>query len=92
MTELLKNIERSMYTFNFNNIVEICFDKVIKFNNSNNGDENKLISVLSKDNLTKLTEREKILLDNCIDKYMLSFNVVKESTISHLDKMFNNKV
>jgi hypothetical protein len=76
-SELLKNVERSMYTFNFNNIVELCFDKVIT-------NESKLKG-------NKLNDKERVAFDNCIDKYMLSFNIVKEEAIEHLEKIFNNK-
>lgn len=75
MSELLKNVERSLYTFNFNNMVEICYDKVIKFDTTKG----------------RLSDTEKIMLDNCIDKYMMSFNIVKDTTLSHLDKLFSNK-
>jgi hypothetical protein len=76
MSELLKNVERTMYTFNFSNIVEICF--------------NKTISVDLNSNTKKLTENEKIKFDNCIDKYMSAFNIVKDSTNTHLEKLFKN--
>lgn len=75
--ELVKNVERSMYTFNLNNIIELCFQKVILQGELKNGN--------------KLNENEKVALDNCIDKYMLSFNIVKEVTTDHLEKIFNNK-
>jgi hypothetical protein len=77
MSELLKNVERTMYTFNFNNIVEICFNKTIVFDVSNNS--------------KKLTENEKILFDNCIDKYMLTFGIVRDTTNTHLDALFNRR-
>jgi hypothetical protein len=76
-SELVKNVERSMYTFNFNNIVEICFDKVIS-------NESKLKG-------NKLNEKERVAFDNCIDKYILSFNIVKEEATEHLDKIFNKR-
>ena len=75
--ELVDNIERSMYTFNLNNIVDLCFQKVIL-------KQEKLSGV-------KLNDTEKVAFDNCIDKYMLSFNLVKEVTSDHLDRIFNNK-
>lgn len=74
MSDLIKNIERTMFTFNFNNIVEICFDKTIKFE----GNTNK-----------KLTTDEKILFDNCIDKYLGSFHIVKDTTMEHIEKLLN---
>lgn len=79
-SDLFKNIERSLYTFNFNNIVDICFDKVISGNSLEN---------INKSN--KLTQDEKILIDNCIDKYMLSFNIVKDTSSQHLENLFNKK-
>jgi len=83
-SELFKNIDRSLYTFNFNNIVELCFDKVVNLNYSNSS--NGRVSTGS-----KLTDNEKALLDNCIDKYMLSFNIVKETSNEHLEKLFEKK-
>jgi hypothetical protein len=76
MSELLKNVERTMYTFNFSNIVELCFNKTIAIDLSNKS--------------RKLSENEKIKFDNCVDKYMSAFNIVKENTNSHLEKLFNN--
>jgi hypothetical protein len=76
MSELLKNVERTMYTFNFNNIVELCFDKAIKVDGSGN---------------KKLSENEKILFDNCIDKYMMAFSVVKDTTNTHLEALFSKR-
>jgi hypothetical protein len=76
MSELLKNIERTMYTFNFSNIVEICFNKTIK---------------LEPGSSKKLTENEKVLFDNCIDKYMLAFGIVRDTTNNHLDALFNRR-
>ncbi len=79
-SELFKNVERSLYTFNFNNIIDICFDKVMKRDESNGIKQNP-----------KLSDDEKILFDNCIDKYMLSFNIVKETSGEHLENLFNTK-
>jgi hypothetical protein len=79
-SDLFKNIERSLYTFNFNNIVDICFDKVISGNSLENINKS-----------SKLTQDEKILIDNCIDKYMLSFNIVKDTSTQHLENLFNKK-
>ena len=79
-SDLFKNIERSLYTFNFNNIVDICFDKVISGNSLENINKS-----------SKLTQDEKILIDNCIDKYMLSFNIVKDTSSQHLENLFNKK-
>jgi hypothetical protein len=81
-SDLLKNIERSLYTFNFNNIVELCFSKIIKYDPKN----------LNKINTMKLSEQEKVLFDNCIDKYMLSFNIVKDQSIEHIDNLINRRV
>lgn len=64
-----------MFTMNFNNIVEICFDKTIMFEKN---DKNK-----------RLTTEEKILFDNCIDKYMSSFHIVKETSLDHIEKLLN---
>ena len=75
MSELLKNVERTMYTFNFTNIVDICFNKAIIIDKQYNN--------------YKLTEDEKIKFDNCIDKYMMTFNIVKDITNNHLDSLFN---
>jgi hypothetical protein len=77
MGELLKNVERSMYVFNLNNIIDICYEKTI--NIVENGS--------SKD---KLSQSEKILVDNCIDKYMQSFGIVKTETLSHISDIFKN--
>jgi hypothetical protein len=79
-SELFKNIERSLYTFNFNNIIDICFDKVMKRDETTSTKRNP-----------KLSDEEKILFDNCIDKYMLSFNIVKETSSEHLENLFNTK-
>lgn len=80
-SELFKNIERSLYTFNFNNLVEICFDKVVSINPQ----QGKIFTS------TKLSEKEQILFDNCIDKYMESFNLVRNTTNQHLENLFNRK-
>lgn len=77
MSDLLKNVERAMYSFNFNNIVEICFDKTINFST----EENKINS--------KLSIEEKVLFDNCIDKYMSAFNIVKDTSLNHIEKLVN---
>jgi hypothetical protein len=77
MSELLKNVERTMYTFNFNNIVELCFNKVVQIDPSNGS--------------KKLTEKEKICFDNCIDKYMLAFGIVKDTTNTHLEGLFSKR-
>ena len=77
MGELLKNVERSMYVFNLNNIIDICYQKTITF------EQNSKLS-------DKLTQEEKILVDNCIDKYMQSFGIVKDETISHVTEIFRN--
>ena len=76
MSDLLKNVERAMYTFNMNNIIEICFEKTIK------KDE-------FKDNF--LSDTEKARIDNCIDKYLLGFNIVKEQTYSHVERYVGGK-
>jgi hypothetical protein len=76
MSELLKNVDRTMYTFNFSNIVELCFNKTIEIDLNNTS--------------RKLTESEKIQFDNCIDKYMSAFNIVKDNTNAHLERLFNN--
>lgn len=76
-SDLFTNLERSLYTFNFNNIVEICYDKVVKLESNNS---------LFKAN--RLTDDEKILFDNCIDKYMQSFKITNETTNQHLEKLF----
>ncbi len=75
MSELLKNVERTMYTFNYSNIVEICFNKT---------------NIEVNSNTRKLTDSEKIKFDNCIDKYMSAFNIVKDNTHTHLERLFNN--
>jgi len=75
MSDLIKNVERAMFTMNFNNIVEICFDKTIMLEGNN---KNK-----------KLTTEEKILFDNCIDKYISSFHIVKETSLDHIEKLLN---
>jgi transcriptional regulator with PAS, ATPase and Fis domain len=80
-SELFKNIERSLYTFNFNNIIDICFDKVMKADDVGRNIKTN----------PKLSDDEKILFDNCIDKYMLSFNIVKETSSEHLENLFNTK-
>lgn len=73
MSDLLKNVDRTMYTFNFSNIVEICFDKTVKLDKDQN---NKRLSV-----------EEKILFDNCIDKYLSSFHIVKDTSLEHIEKL-----
>lgn len=73
MSDLLRNVDRTMYTFNFNNIVEICFDKTVK---------------LEKDKInSRLSMEEKILFDNCIDKYLNSFHIVKDTSLEHIEKL-----
>ena len=79
-SDLFKNVERSLFTFNLNNIIEICYDKAIQV-------EGKQFQK----GQPKLSTNEKVLLDNCIDKYMASFNIVKETTIEHLDNIFNKR-
>ncbi len=79
-SDLFRNVERSLFTFNLNNIIEICYDKVILT-------EGKSFQF----GQAKLTTNEKALLDNCIDKYMSSFNIVKETTLDHLDNLFNKR-
>ena len=74
MSDLIKNVERSMFTFNVGNITEICFEKVIKN--------------INKSYSKKLDDTEKSRLDNCIDKYLLAFNIVKEETNSHIENYF----
>ncbi len=75
MSDLLKNVERTMYTFNFNNIVEICFDKTVKLE-------------VDKSN-RKLSIQEKVLFDNCIDKYLSAFHIVKDTSLDHIEKLVN---
>ena len=58
MGELLKNVERSMYVFNLNNIIDICYEKTINFKDNN-------------DLTNKLSQSEKILVDNS-NPYKLS--------------------
>ncbi len=82
-SELFKNIERSLYTFNFNNMIDLCFDKAIGFDNDSKNSKTTRGS--------KLTVQEKVSFDNCIDKYMLSFNIVKETASEHLENLFNSK-
>ena len=77
MGELFTNVERSMYVFNLNNIIEICYDKTIDFKDK-------------KDLSDKLNQDEKILVDNCIDKYMQSFGIVKNETLTHINEIFKN--
>lgn len=79
-SDLFRNVDRSLFTFNLNNIIEICYDKVIPV-------ESKTFQIGN----AKLSTKEKALLDNCIDKYMSSFNIVKETTIEHLDNLFNKR-
>jgi hypothetical protein len=79
-SDLFKNVDRSLFTFNLNNIIEICYDKVVST-------EGKNFAL----NQSKLSMNEKVLLDNCIDKYMKSFNIVKQTTIEHLDNLFNKR-
>ena len=79
-SDLFKNVDRSLFTFNLNNIIEICYDKVVST-------EGKNFAL----NQSKLSMNEKVLLDNCIDKYMTSFNIVKQTTIEHLDNLFNKR-
>jgi len=75
MSDLIKNVERSMFTFNLSNITEICFEKTFK-------------TIDSKAYSKKLTDNEKAKLDNCIDKYLLAFNIVKEETNNHIESFF----
>jgi hypothetical protein len=79
-SDLFRNLDRSMFTFNSNNIIELCFEKTISVEGKTFERKN-----------AKLSDDEKALLDNCIDKYMLSFNIVKQTTFEHLDKLFNAK-
>jgi hypothetical protein len=77
MSDLINNVERSMFTFNLNNITNICFKKSINFENMKN-------------NNNTLSDEEKARFDNCIDKYLLAFNIVKEETQSHIENFFKN--
>lgn len=77
MSELFKNIERSMFTLNMNNIVEICFDKI---------NEQKTLF-----DTKNLSMKEKAVFDNCIDKYLQSFNIVSNITKEHIEPLFENK-
>jgi hypothetical protein len=82
-SELFNNIERSLYTFNFNNMIDLCFEKAIY--------QDKADGISKFSAHSKLSDQEKILFDNCIDKYMLSFNIVKETSSEHLENLFNSK-
>ena len=62
---------------NLNNITEICFEKTISSNQNINS--------------TKLNDTERTSLDNCIDKYLLAFNIVKQETNDHIEKFFTDK-
>jgi len=75
MSDVLKNVERTMFTLNYNNIVETCFNKTINFEERNHG--------------RKLSEEENIMFDNCIDKYISSFHIVKDSSLDHIAKLIN---
>ncbi len=79
-SDLFKNVDRSLFTFNLNNIIEICYDKVVHIEGAH-----------FQFSQAKLSTNEKVLLDNCIDKYMTSFNIVKETTLEHLDNLFNKR-
>lgn len=71
-SDLFKNIERSMMTFNVGAINEICFNKVIP----------------NKDALSsKTSESQFVEFDNCIDKYMLAFEEVKLSVLHKLESV-----
>ena len=71
-SDLFKNIERSIFTFNVGAISEICFHKVIP----------------GKDVLkSKTTESQIVEYDNCIDKYMLAFEEVKLTILHKLSSV-----
>ena len=75
MSELFNNVERMQYTFNLNNVVQMCFKKAI--------DKEAMTS-------WELNDLEKGRLDNCVDKYLESFNLVKEVTKEQVEKIVNN--
>ena len=68
-SDLLKNLERSIYTFNLHNINEICFNKVIQLKDINR-QNNKTIK--------EFKELDFIEFDNCIDKYLEAFKIIKD--------------
>lgn len=73
---LISSIERSMFTFNLNNINDICFNK---------------ISLLKKEGKVKSNdfddEKVKVLVDNCVDKYFQTFKIVKEVSRYSIEQM-----
>jgi hypothetical protein len=74
---LFNTIERSIFTFNLNQITEICFEKLLKHNHDN----------MNKLNVDK--EINKIILDNCVDKYFQTFKLVKEESIERIVDLIN---
>lgn len=64
----LKNLDRTMLTFNLHNIAEVCFNHVFK---------RKQISEM-KDN-KRLSDIQQVMIDECIEKYMQSFKVVQRA-------------
>ena len=70
---LFNAVERSMLTFNLNNINEICFSQVEK--------------ALGSNSYNYSNEKVKILVDNCIDKYFQTFKIVKVNTYNHLQEI-----
>ncbi len=79
-SDLLKNLERSIYTFNLHNINEICFNKVLQLKN---------ISEQSINNIKEFKELDYIAFDNCIDKYLEAFKLIKAES---LDKISNTLI
>lgn len=57
----LKNLDRTMLTFNMHNIAEVCFNHVFKRKAVPNA---------------KLTPAQEQMIEECIEKYMQSFKVV----------------
>lgn len=62
----LKNLDRTMLTFNLHNMAEVCFNHVFKRKAMKGGEVRG----------DRLTETQQAMVDECIEKYMQSFKVV----------------
>ena len=68
---LLGNIDRTVYTFNMHNIAEMCFNHVFK---------RKAVGPTG----PALDEANKQRLDDCIQKYMQSIQIVQSAAKEEL--------
>ena len=71
----LKNVDRTLLTFNMHNIAEVCFNHVFK---------RKHMPEVKPSNLSQDQQRQ---IDECIEKYMQSLKIVQRA----IAESVNNK-